>query len=264
MQYDDTGGAPSTSLRMPLVLIHGFPLDRTIWAEQTRGLADAARVIAPDLRGCGGSAMPPDATTMDAYADDVRGLLDALNIQRAIIAGVSMGGYIAFAFYRQSAARVRALILVDTRAGADSPEGKQGRDDNAALARAEGTGAIAERMLPKMLTPQTAATRANVAQDLRALMARQPVEGVAAALIAMRDRPDSTPTLAQISVPTLVIHGAEDQLIPVKESELLRDSIRGARLEIIPHAAHLPNYEQPAAFNRVVKEFLKTRVPSAN
>ncbi len=251
--YDDSG-----STAMPLVLIHGFPLDRTTWAEQTRELADSARVIAPDLRGCGESSMPPGATTMDEYADDVRGLLDALNIQSAIIAGVSMGGYIAFAFYRKYMARVRALILVDTRAGADSPEGKKARDENAALARAEGAGAIAERMLPKMLTPQTATTRANVAQDLRALMARQPVEGVAAALIALRDRPDSTPTLAQISVPTLVVCGADDQLIPVKESEFLRDQIRGARLALIPDAAHLPNYEQPAAFNHAVKDFLKT------
>ncbi len=262
MAYDDTGGAA-----IPLLLVHGFPLDRTLWAAQTRGLADVARVIAPDLRGCGESGTTPGDVTMDAYADDLRALLDALGVKNAVIAGLSMGGYIAFAFYRKYAHRVRALILANTRAGADSPEGKKGRDENAALAREKGAAAIAEKMLSKMLTPKTIAERPDVAKAAYALMARQPVEGIVGALTAMRDRPDSTPTLAVISVPTLIITSPDDTLIPPKESEAMRDAIRGARpatgrgvcdLVSIPGAAHLSNFEQPDAFNRAVREFLKT------
>lgn len=257
MAYEDTGGNG-----IPLVLIHGFPLDRTLWAAQIRHLADVARVITPDLRGFGESApsVPGDAVTMDTYADDVRALLDALGVKSAVIAGLSMGGYIAFAFYRKYAARVRGLILANTKAGADSPEGKKGRDDNAALAREKGVAEIAERMLPKMFTPQTIAEQSETANAVRAMMSRQSVEAVVAALIALRDRPDSTPTLAQISVPTLIITGADDNLIPPKESELMREALRvpDARWVSIPGAAHLSNIEQPEAFNRAVREFLKS------
>lgn len=273
MAYDDTGGGTG-GVTPPLLLIHGFPLDRTLWAAQTRGLADVARVIAPDLRGCGESGTrvvhePPlrGDVTMDTYADDLRALLDALGIKNAVIAGLSMGGYIAFAFYRKYTHRVRALILANTRAGADSPEGKKGRDENAALARERGAAAIADKMLPKMLTPKTAAERPDIAKAAREMMARQPVEGIVGALMAMRDRPDSTPTLAKIAVPTLIITSADDTLISPKESEAMRDAIRGARpatgrgvcdLVSIPEAGHLSNFERPDAFNRAVREFLKT------
>ncbi len=253
MAFEDTGGTGT-----PLLLIHGYPLDRTLWAPQSRALAPMVRVIAPDLRGCGESAMPPGPVTMDTYADDLRALLDALNIQRAVVGGLSMGGYITFAFYRQYADRVRGLILADTRPQPDSPEGKKGRDENAALAREKGVGAIAERMLPKMLTPKTIAERPEMADAVRALMARQPVEGVVAALSALRDRPDSTPTLGQIAVPTLILVGAEDTLTPPQDSQAMSRSIRGARLVTLPGAAHLSNYEQPEAFNRAVSEFMKS------
>jgi 3-oxoadipate enol-lactonase len=251
--YEDTGGTAT-----PLLLIHGYPLDRTLWSAQTRALTGIARIIAPDLRGFGESKMPQGSVTMDTYADDLRGLLDALGVKNAIICGLSMGGYIAFAFYRKNAHRVRALILANTKAAPDSPEGKMGRDENAALAREQGVAAIAERMLPKMLTPKTIAARADIANAARALMARQSVEGVVAALMAMRDRPDSAPTLAEISVPTLIITGADDTLIAPNEAEAMRDAIRGARLVTIPNAAHLANLEQPDAFNHAVREFLKS------
>ncbi len=276
MAYDDTGGDG-----VPLLLIHGFPLDRTLWAAQARGLAEVARVIAPDLRGFGESGMPratspvlpnqnldesskgesvrqPGAVTMDAYAGDLRGLLDALGVKTAVVAGLSMGGYIAFAFYRQNAARVRGLILADTKAGPDSPEGKKGRDENIALARAQGAGAVGDKMMPKMLTPKTTSARTFLADAARAMMARQSVAGVVGALEAMRDRPDSTPTLAEIKAPTLVVTGAEDNLIPVKEAEQMHAAIRGARFASIPGAAHLSNFEAPDAFNAAVREFLKT------
>ncbi len=253
MAYDDTGGD-----RVPLLLIHGYPLDRTLWSAQQVDLADVARVIAPDLRGFGESGMPSGGMSMDEYADDLRALLDALGIKNAVVAGLSMGGYIAFAFYRKHAHRVRALILADTRPQPDSAEGKKGRDESAVIARNEGAAAIADRMLPKMVTPRTIAEAPDIANAARSMMARQPVDGIVAALLAMRDRPDSTPTLAQIDVPTLVVTGADDTLIPPKDAEMMQQGIKGARLVTIPNAAHLSNFEQPEAFNRAVREFVKS------
>ncbi|HEX9077587.1 MAG TPA: alpha/beta fold hydrolase [Anaerolineae bacterium] len=256
MTYDDTGAVGT-----PLLLIHGFPLDRTLWLAQTHSLADVARVIAPDLRGCGESGMPSGTVTMDTYAEDLNALLDSLGVQRAIIGGLSMGGYIAFAFFRKYPQRVRGLVLADTRAQPDSAEGKKGRDENIALVREKGAGAIADKMLPKMLTPETAQARPEVANAVRDLMARQPVKGIVAQLSALRDRPDSTSTLPRINVPTLVVVGAQDTLTPPKDSEMMRDAIQGARLVMIPGAAHLSNYEQPQAFDRAVREFIKS-IPS--
>jgi 3-oxoadipate enol-lactonase len=253
MAYEDTGGNAT-----PLLLVHGFPLDRTLWTTQIQGLADNARVIAPDLRGYGESGMPSGSVTMDTYADDLRGLLDALGIKNVVVCGLSMGGYITFAFYRKNAHRVRGLILADTKAGPDSQEGKQGRNDNIALARAQGAGAVGDKMMSKLLSQKTATERADLVNATHTMMARQSVAAVVGALEAMRDRPDSTPTLREINVPTLVITGAEDTLIPVKEAEAMRDAIRGARLVSIPSAAHLANLEQPDVFNAAVREFLKS------
>jgi 3-oxoadipate enol-lactonase len=261
MTYEDSGDHSHSLAPLPLLLIHGFPLDRTLWAGQVRSLAEVARVIAPDLRGFGESGMPSGAVSMDTYADDLRGLLDALGIQSAVITGLSMGGYIALAFHRRNPAHVRGLILADTKAGPDSPEGKKGRDDSIVLARAQGSGAIGEKMLPKMLTPKTIMEREDVATAVRTMMARQPVAGVVAALEAMRDRPDSTQTLREIKAPTLVVTGAEDMLIPASEAEAMSEAIQGARFASIPGAAHLSNLDQPDAFNEAVRSFLKS-IPS--
>ncbi len=252
MTYEDTGATAT-----PLVLVHGFPLDHTVWVAQTRGLADVARVIAPDLRGCGESGTTSGTVSIETYADDVIALMDALNVQRAIIGGLSMGGYITFALYRKYPDRVRALIFADTRPGPDSAQGRKGRDENIALVREQGARAIADKMLPKMLTLDTVSTRPAVADAVRDLMARQSVNGIIAQLSAMRDRPDSTSVMAQMNVPTLVITGADDTLIPVKEAEAMRDAIRGAQLVVIPQAAHLSNFERPEAFNDAVRDFVK-------
>lgn len=248
MGYEDTGGAG-----VPLVLIHGFPLDRTIWAAQIAGLAGVARVIAPDLRGFGESDMAGGAMTVDDYATDVRALMDALGLAKAVIGGVSMGGYVAMAFQRKFASRVQALLLVDTRGDADTPEGRTGRDASIALARAEGAPAIAAKMIGKMLTP---AASDAMRRALLELMSRQTLEGVVGALAALRDRSSSTSSNAGIRVPTLVVAGAEDALIPVAEAEALRATIPGSRLVVVPGAGHLPNYETPDAFNVAVREWL--------
>jgi 3-oxoadipate enol-lactonase len=254
----ETGFEQTAGEDLPLVLLHGFPLDRTIWSQQACGLAEAASVIAPDLRGFGDSAMRPGPTTMDAYVDDVCDLLDKLGVRSAVVGGVSMGGYAAFAFLRRRPQRVRALVLVDTRAGADSPDAKKGRDETIALVRSIGAAALADRMLPKLLTPATLRDDAPAVARLRTMVASQSVDGIVGALTAMRDRPDSTDMLAKIAVPTLVVCGEHDALIPPTESKAMAAAIPGARLAFIPDAGHLPNFERPAEFNAVVTGFLKT------
>lgn len=245
--------------REPLLLVHGFPLNRTLWEPQINDLSDVARVLAFDLRGFGGAEAVPGPASVDDYADDCHAFLDAARVTRPVVfCGLSMGGYIALAFYRKYRARVAGLILASTRAGTDSAEGKANRDKLAAQARAQGAASVADAMLPKMLAPVTYSAQPQLVAETRAMMASASVDGVTAALAALRDRPDATPTLAEIQVPTLVVHGADDQVIPVAEAEKLQAGIPGARLQVLPDAGHLLNLEQPAAFNAAVRAFLES------
>jgi len=256
LAWDDAGMGPA------LVLLHGFPHDRRLWSAQLAALARQARCVAPDFAGFGESAPFPAGTvaTMDAYADDVARLLDHLAIDRATVCGLSMGGYVAFALLRRHADRVEGLVLSDTRAGADDDAGRAKRRELVALARREGAAAVAESMLPGMLGKSTRARGGELLppaeQRLRAMGATASVEGVVAALEAMMARPDSTPALAAVRVPTLVVVGDEDALTPPKQAEMLRDGIAGSRLETIAGAGHVPCLERPAAFNLVVGEFM--------
>ncbi len=252
IHYDESGSG------IPLLLIHGYPLSRAIWQPQLDGLADAARIIAPDLRGFGetNAANPP--ASVDQIAEDCHALLDALGIPRpVVVGGVSMGGYITLAFYRKYAAEVAGLMLLATKSGPDSPEAKANRDKAIALAQEKGAAAIADGMLPKMFAPQTYASNPALAAQLRAVMESASAPGITAALAAMRDRPDATPWLGQIERPTLILHGAEDALIPPSEAEAMQRVIPGSRLEIIPNAGHMLQLEQPERVNDVMREFLK-------
>jgi 3-oxoadipate enol-lactonase len=237
----------------PILFIHAFPLHSAIWEHQIAAFSPHHRVIAPDLRGLGASARGSGAASLDQHADDLAALLDHLAIENATVAGLSMGGYISFSLWRRHRERVAALILADTRAGADSEEGKQGREKSAKLAEEHGPGAIADQMLPKLLSPNApAALRAQV----RGIIESNDRAGIAAAQRAMAARPDSTPLLATIDVPTLVIVGAEDALTPPNEAEAMFDAIPGCRWAKLPAAGHLSNMEAPEAFNAAVAEFL--------
>ncbi|MGH7207835.1 MAG: alpha/beta fold hydrolase [Nitrospiraceae bacterium] len=242
----------------PIVFIHGFPLSRAMWDPQINALSGQFRVITMDLRGHGESDAPLWLYTMDQFADDVKGLLDHLSIHQAVLAGFSMGGYVVFAFYRKYANRVKGLVLADTRPQPDSTEGKAGRFKTAQTAYTDGAKAIAEMMLPKLLSPASLQGQSGLVQKVRTMMTEIPVTGIAGDLMAMAERPDSVPTLKQISCPTLIIVGELDGLTPPADAKLMADSIRGARLQTIPAAAHLSNLEQPEAFNRAVKSFLET------
>lgn len=252
---DDALAHADVGRGLPVVLLHAFPLNRTMWEPQIATLFGECRCIVPDMRGFGESpASGP--YSMDRYADDVVALLDALQIPQAVIGGLSMGGYVAFNIWRRHRARVRALLLADTRAAADTPEGRQKRGELIALAKRDGAAAVAERQITGLTGKTTREKQPELVDRLRSIMAAERVDGIVGALEAMRDRPDSTPLLAGIDVPTLVVVGEEDAITPVKEARAMHQAIRASRLEIIPSAGHLSNVERPAAFNAALSDFV--------
>ena len=247
--YDDLGSG------VPIVFVHGFPLQRAIWKPQLRGLGQLCRCIAPDLRGFGESVVE-GPYSMDRYADDIAELLDACSVRRAVIAGCSMGGYITFAFWRRHSERVLGLVLCDTKPGADSEAGLARRREMASVARELGSSAIADTMIASLLGPSTRRRCPEVVREVHAMSAGAPVDGVVGAIEAMMARPDSTPTLESIDVPTLLVTGEEDAIAPVSEARSMSEGIRGSVLELIPGAGHLCNIERPAAFNTAFAAFL--------
>ena len=257
-EYDDFTMAYQDSADQTTVLfIHGFPLNSAMWGPQFDELTDLARLIAPDLRGHGQSDAPSGPYTMATLAEDCAGLLDYLGVNRPVIlCGHSMGGYIAFEFYRRFPDMVEALILVSTRPGADSLEGKANRDKMAETAREKGVAPISRAMLPKLLAPGTAETDEELVEFVRLLMETGQPEGIAGALMAMKERPDSTPTLAEIDVPTLIIHGGRDTIVSVAEAEAMAEAIPDARLVVLSESGHMPNLEQMDEFNDALIDFL--------
>jgi len=239
-----------------LVLIHGFPLDRRLWAAQARGFAALARVVAPDLRGHGKSEVPPGPLTMDQHADDLVALLDHLEIRRAVVGGLSMGGYITLAFWRRHPDRVQGLILADTRAEPDSAAAQAGRTTAIAWVQQIGAAAYADEMLPRLLAPGNL-SNAKIVDAARKIMAEQPMTGIVGALGGLRDRADSRATLPTIAVPTLVIVGEADGITPPADAQAMTVLIPGARLAVIPNAGHLSPLENPRTFNTAVRAFLR-------
>lgn len=240
---------------LPVVLLHAFPLNRMMWEPQIAALFGECRCIAPDLRGFGDSPRS-GPYSIDQYADDVVALLDALQIERAVVGGLSMGGYVALALWRRHRKRIRALVLADTRSGADTDEGKQKRGELIALAQSEGSAAVADRQITGLLGKSTREKQPELVDRIRSIMAGESPAGIVGALEAMRDRPDSTPLLAGIDVPTLIVVGDEDVVTPPKEARAMHEAIRGSRLEVIPAAGHLSNLERPAAFNAALSDFV--------
>lgn len=247
--YDDIGQG------IPVVFVHGFPHNRGLWTPQVHGLVDRARCIVPDLRGFGETTVAPPYS-IDQYADDVVTLLDVLRVDRAVVVGLSMGGYVAFSLWRRHRTRVRALGLISTRAGADSEDGRVRRDQMIALARERGAGAVADAMISGMIGKETRARSPNLVDDVHHMLESAPTEGIVGALEAMKSRADSFSTLASIDVPTLIVVGEDDVLTPVAESRAMQAMIGGSVLEVLSGVGHLGNLERPAAFNHVLSEFL--------
>lgn len=241
----------------PVVLLHAFPLSADMWRPQLDRVQDGCRLIAPDLRGFGPSAGALDGpATMDTMADGVEAVLDALEIDRAVIGGLSMGGYVTFALYRHHPGRFSGVVLADTKATADTPEGREARRKMIDLVRAEGAGAVADQMIPKLLGETSQRERPQLATTVRALIEANGPEGIAAAIEAMMGRPDSTPLLPSISVPALIVVGSEDTLTPPADAEAMQRKLDRSRLVVLPQAGHLSNMETPDAFSQALTDFL--------
>lgn len=255
LQYADVGvGEPA------LVLLHAFPLHAGMWKPQLEHLSAQHRVIAPDFLGFGGSDAPDSMYryTVQGYADLLAGLLDLLGLNRVAVGGLSMGGYVAFAFLREHAERVTALVLADTRAAADTNEVFERRTDQQDQVARIGTTALIEVLLGGLLSEHTRATRLELVEQVRRLMAN-PAAGFIGALEAMKHRPDSTDDLGRISVPTLVVVGEDDALSPPEVARDMHERIEGSELAVLAGAGHLSNLEAAGEFNATVGDFLSRR-----
>ena len=229
-----------------MVLIHAFPLSADQWRPVLATPPEGVRLIAPNLRGFrgldeagSGTTAVEESLTMADYAGDVLALMDRLEIRDATVCGVSMGGYVAFAMMRLAAERVSGLVLAHTRASADTPASREGRDRMIALARAEGPPAIAREMVPKLLGATTLRERPDVVATTRALIEANTTEAIVAALGALKTRPDSTPLLPTIQCPTTIVHGEEDTIVPLADAETMHHGIAGSRLIVVPQAGHI-------------------------
>ena len=244
----------------PVVLLHAFPLHAEMWRPQLDRVPDGWRFIAPDMRSFGTGRSNPGSPTIGDYAAGTAALLDALEIERAIIGGLSMGGYVTFELFRQAPERFTGVVLADTRAQADTPEGRQARRNMSELVRTKGAAAVASQMLPKLFSERTLRERADLVSYVRTMIEQSPVAEIDAAIQALMTRPDSTPDLARISLPTLVIVGALDAVTPVTDAELLHREIPRSQLVVLDDAAHLSNVEAAEAFSMALENFLASNL----
>ena len=239
----------------PVLLVHGFPLSRRMWDGVVAGLEGRWRLIVPDLRGHGESHAS-DAATMRLYAADLASLLDELEETRPVtLVGMSMGGYIALEFYRRHRRRVRALVLVDTRATRDTPEAARVRLETADEVLREGSAVVAKGMVERLFAPSAAP---KLRERWRKIMAATPPAGAAAALRAMATRTDSRRLLKRVTVPVLAVVGAEDVITPASDARAIAEAAPDARLRVIPGAGHMSPVERPDEFVEILREFLES------
>ena len=247
----------------PVVLLHAFPLSAEMWRPELERVPEGWHFIAPDLRGFGPDAPAPVGTekmTLDDMAGDVGLLLDHLEIESAIIGGLSMGGYVTLALFRSEPERFTGMILADTKAEADTPEGREGRRKMIELAHAHGPAGVADAMLPKLLGATSKARRPALAPQVRQMIENERVESIVAAIEAMMARPDSTPDLPRISCPALVVVGDEDELTPPADAERMQNHISRSRLVVLPEAGHLSSLEVPDGFTLALSDFLTSNL----
>jgi 3-oxoadipate enol-lactonase len=250
--YDDHG------IGLPILFLPAFPLNRSMWQGELMTLLsdERYRLVALDWRGFGDSEITNPISTMELFADDVAGLMDSLGIQQAVLCGLSMGGYAAFAFLRKYPERAYGLILADTRPGADTSEARANRENVARIAETQGTGAIADLQVPRVLSEYTRLYHPEVEMRVRQMIESATSQGIAAASRGMGQRADSTDLLGRIACPTLVIVGELDALTPPGVAQEYAAQIPGAQLVVITNAGHLSNLEQPEAFVQAVRGFL--------
>ena len=260
ISYLSSESSVPVSRQRPLrtvVFLHAFPLQASMWETTLGRMPEGWKGIAPDLRGFGESPLPSENTArMSEVVGDVIDLLDHLEVHDAAVVGCSMGGYVLFEMLRNAANYVSAIGLVSTRPGADNEEGRNNRRKAIELVEREGVEAIATQMLPKLLGASTQRDRPDLGKHVRNLIVANKADGVMSAIKTMMERPDSTPVLGTIGVPTLIVAGAEDTLIPPAEADAMHGAIPTSRREIVASAGHLPNLEQPDAFDALLADFL--------
>lgn len=244
----------------PVVLIHAFPMNQAMWDDQILALSPICRVITLDLRGFGRSDVPSGPYWMALMASDVRSLMSRLGIKRAVLVGLSMGGYVAMSFYRNFPDAVSGLVLADTRAAADNPEARERRFKSAERAESEGTQSIVDEMVQVLLSQTAIDTRPDVVGRVREIALQNRPGGLAAAQQGMAARPDSTGVLATAACPALVIVGSDDRLSTPEETARWQGRMPNTSLAIVEGAGHLSNIEQPQAFNRAIADFISTLV----
>lgn len=243
-----------------VVLLHAFPLNATLWRPQVEAAPKGWRFVARDLPGFGSSSAPA-VESMDAMARGLLRMLDALGIERAVIGGLSMGGYLTLALYRMAPERFSGMILADTRATPDTDQQKDGRRKMLATIAETGPAGVADEMLPKLLGATSRRERPELTDAVRAMILGNKTAAIAGAVKAIMERPDSTPLLASISVPSLILCGEEDVLTPPADAEALHAGIPQSRLVLLPEAGHLSNIEAPEAFSTAVQDFLHSLKP---
>jgi pimeloyl-ACP methyl ester carboxylesterase len=236
-----------------LLLLHAWPVDASMWERQVTALGGVVAIAAPNHPGFGGTPLNQSILTMDAAADAAAKAATSQGLDRVVVCGVSIGGYVAFAFWRRHRDRVAGLVLASTRATADNDEGRQRRKDLAERLRVEGNGFMVESPPPLI----SADAPAELQDYVKSTIARQPAESIAAASLGMAERPDSTGDLPGIDVPTLVIAASGDLLIPPDETKAMAPHIPDARLEVLEGAGHLSNLEAPDEFTRLVRKHLE-------
>ncbi|MDA0635579.1 alpha/beta fold hydrolase [Nonomuraea sp. MCN248] len=250
----------TTGSGLPLVLLHAFPLSSAMWLAQREGLARACRVITPDLRGFGGSRLGDDEPSIDLMADDVARMLDDEGVERAVVGGLSMGGYVAMAFCRRHPDRVLGVILAGTKASPDTEPARDNRERIARAVLADGSDVLVKEVLPALIGATTKQRRAMVFGRVKGLVQAAPPQAAAWAMRAMAARPDSFDTLAALKVPALVLVGDEDELAPPPDARAMAEAVPEGRLEVIAKAGHLVAVEQPEAFNAAVERFLSSEL----
>lgn len=252
LEYDDTGAGTA------VVLIHGFPLCRGMWKPQTNRLIEAGyRVIAPDLRGFGGSDAPEGPYSMELFAADVVALLDHLGIEKAVICGMSMGGYVLFNLCERYPERLLGACFITTRATADDEAVKARRLEQAQNVQKFGPQVVADIFEKVLFAENSLTERPKLVSEVCGWMVANASTGLAGGLLAMRERKDYTPHLGSIHVPSLVIGAAGDKAAPPENAERIASGIPGCKLCLIPDAGHLANLENSGAFNKCLVEFLK-------
>jgi 3-oxoadipate enol-lactonase len=249
-RHDDGAAGPV------VVFLHAFPLNRAMWEPQLEDLGGVYDVIMPDLRGFGASDVTEGVLSMDGFADDLHAFVESLELAPITLVGISMGGYVALSYAKKYPDELRALVLVDTRSSADGEDARAGRYEMIEEVAANGPAAIAEQMLPKLLSERATTDNPTLVVDVRRMIETTAAGSIAGALAGMAEREDSTAVLPTISVPTLVIVGENDVVTPPEAAREMASAIPSARLEVLEGAGHLSNLERPDAFNAVLREFL--------